>query len=114
MAATSTRTGVLTVVLSKSYIGLDLKQDISCTISASAVERSSQGSGSVAGAVDPLYIGREISIGEEKFNVISIDDDSVTMLARYNISNSTPYEQTDDEKWATFSDNEGVGIWSRI
>ena len=81
--ATSTRLGVLTITLSKSYTGADLTQDISCTISASAVERDTQGSGEVTSPLQSAYLfGDELSIGTEKFNVISDNGTSITLLAK--------------------------------
>ncbi len=102
LSARSTRTGTLSITLSKSYTGADLTQDISCTINASAVERTSQGSGTVNAPLDKYYIGREISIGEEKFNIISTTDDTVTMLAKYNIGED--YIQSEEPYYVQFSD----------
>jgi hypothetical protein len=106
MSARSTRTGVLSITLSKSYTGTDLTQDIICTISASAVESASQGSGDVAGPVEnKLSIGDEIAIGDEKFNIINIGDDTITMLAQYNLG--TDYRQSSAQKSVIFADKYG-------
>lgn len=54
-----------------------------------------------------IAIGYEISIGEEKFNVISQTDTTVTMLAQYNISDTAPYKQTDTQVRIFFSKTVG-------
>ena len=55
--------------------------------------------------VDSLAVGDEIHISGEKFNVISQDDDTVTMLAKYNLG--TNYRQSITANYVTFSDNIG-------
>ena len=50
-------------------------------------------------------IGQEITFGEEKFNVISADEDTITMLAQYNIG--TNYRQSSIERDVTFSYSNG-------
>ena len=108
LGARQTESGVLTITQSKSYTGDDLTQEISCTINATAVERTSQGSGTVAEpAENPYPVGKEIAIGDEKFNIISSDATTVTMLAQQNITDSTPYKQTDEQIWTMFSDSNG-------
>ena len=107
LGARQSKTGVLTITQSKSYTGADLTQEISCTINATAVERTSQGNENVVAPLNPFYIGREISIGDEKFNVISSDATTVTMLAQKNISDTTPYKQTDEQVRTRFSDSYG-------
>lgn len=52
---------------------------------ATPVEITEEGSGEVPTPLDPYYIGREITIGTEKFNVISSDATTVTMLAQDKI-----------------------------
>lgn len=108
LGARQSKTGVLTITQSKSYTGADLTQEISCTINATAVERTSQGSGTVAAPLERTFnVGEEITIGDEKFNVISSDATTVTMLAQKNISDSTPYKQTDTQIRTVFSDSYG-------
>ena len=50
-------------------------------------------------------IGQEIKIGTEKFNIISEDATTVTMLAQYNLG--TDYRQTTTENEVTFSNTSG-------
>jgi hypothetical protein len=52
-----------------------------------------------------IPIGTEISIGEEKFNVISQTDDTVTMLAKYNLG--TDYKQTTETNNVKFANTNG-------
>ena len=105
LSARSSRTGTLTLELSTA-VSEETSQDVTCTISASAVERTSQGSGDVSTPVEKqIAIGDEISIGEEKFNVISTTDTTVTMLAQYNLG--TDYRQSTTENDVTFSDSNG-------
>ena len=54
---------------------------------------------------DDIDVGDEIPIGEEKFNVISQTDDTVTMLAQYNLG--TDYKQTEEQNYVAFSDRDG-------
>jgi surface protein len=55
--------------------------------------------------VDNLDVGDEIHISGEKFNVISQTDDTVTMLAKYNLG--TDYKQSITQNNVTFSENIG-------
>ena len=50
-------------------------------------------------------IGTEISIGAEKFNVIRQTDDTVTLLAQYNLG--TDYRQSTTSNDGTFADSDG-------
>lgn len=50
-------------------------------------------------------IGDEVSIGEEKFNVISDNGTTVSMLAKYNLG--TDYKQVKGQNYVSFSDNIG-------
>ena len=52
-----------------------------------------------------IPIGTEIDIKGEKFNVIGQTDDTVTMLAQYNLG--TDYKQSTIENGVLFSDNDG-------
>ena len=106
--ARETAYGTLDIWMAKSYVGEEeLEFEVTCSITANAVERTSHGSGEVDLPVDPIYIGREVAIGEEKFNIISSDETTVTMLARYNINVSSPYKQIDEQRWTMFSDSAG-------
>lgn len=89
LPALSTRTGKLTLKKLKSNSNeFSTVSNISCDIVASPVGRDNEASGSVIGPL-PAYeyaVGTEIAIGEEKFNVISSTDTTVTLLAKYNLS----------------------------
>jgi len=101
-----TRSGVLT--LSKIKTILDdnvIKNNVVCELSATPVERTSVGSGTAADTVNLFYIGREIAIGEEKFNIISEQEDTITMLAQYNLG--TDYRQTTINNYVDFSNTSG-------
>ena len=111
LSARSTRSGVLTITLSKSYTGTDLTQEISCEIIASAIERTSQGINNVVGPIGEYYIGREISIGEEKFNIISDNGDTVSMLAQYNIVMNS-MRQSISQDLIVFATNKGWEVSS--
>lgn len=50
-------------------------------------------------------VGHEISIGRDKFNVISDNGDTVTMLAKYSLN--ADYRQSDNEKNVQFSNSNG-------
>ena len=54
---------------------------------------------------DNLFIGDEIHIAGEKFNVISQTNDAVTMFAQYNLNGS--YKQTTTQLWNNFSTEPG-------
>lgn len=109
LPALTTRTGDLTIKKLKAY-GSDTNKDytITCSIVASPVERDSQASGEVSiPATQIVRIGDVISLAGENFNVIGIDDTSVTLFARYNLG--TNYRQTEDKNYVSFSDTNG---WS--
>ena len=55
--------------------------------------------------VDNLSVGDEIHISGEKFNVISQNDEMVTMLAKYNLG--TDYKQSFSSNYLSFSDDIG-------
>ena len=93
----STRTGTLTLKkLRSNATGDVLSYNVACTISASPIERESIGSGSLLSPVEPIKfnIGDGVSIAGEEFNIISMTNDTVTMLARYNLG--TDYRQSKD------------------
>ena len=108
LSATSTRSGKLVVELVKSYVGTELKQNITCAISASAVSRTELGAGTVSGPVERVYdIGSEVLIESERFNIISTTPDTVTMLAQQGLNSS--YRQSSSPDYVTFSEANG---WS--
>ena len=103
-----TRQGTLSLTKTKTIASNEIQNNaVSCKLSATPVERTSINNNTPATPVSPYYIGREISIGEEKFNIISSDEDSVTMLAQKNISETTPNKQTDNQEFITFSNLTG-------
>lgn len=87
--------GVLDVTLVKTYTGeSEVEEEITCTISASAVERTSQGSGNVSEPIlngiqfvsgDGTNVGDELKIANEHFYVVSNDGVNTVLLAKYNL-----------------------------
>ena len=64
-----------------------IEQIVTCTIVANPIEKTEDsGVGNKAPVLRKFEIGDEITIGTEKFNVISQTDDSITMLAKYGVS----------------------------
>ena len=105
LSARSTRTGTLSIEL-KNAVSEETTQDVTCTISAIAAERESQGSGDVNEAVSgPYMIGYEIAIGDELFNVIEVSDDEVQLLAKQALS--VDYKQSDGAASVFFADSGG-------
>ena len=105
LSARSSRTGTLTIELFTAVSEITT-QDVTCTITANAVERDSQGSGDVGSpSENPYPVGKEIVIGTEKFNVISSNATTVTMFAQYNLG--TNYRQSASENSVYFSGNSG-------
>ena len=78
---------------------------LSCTFTVTPIERTEYGEGEVPDKVIPWYVGREITLGSEKFNIISETDTTVTMLAQYNLG--TNYWQSTTTNYVTFSDTNG-------
>lgn len=64
------------------------------------------------GIYDPYKVGNEICIGEEYFYIISSDEDSVTMLAKMNITTDTPPKQSNSAPTLAFSSSEYWGYAS--
>ena len=58
---------------------------LSCTFTVTPIERTEYGEGETPDKVNPWAVGREITLGSEKFNIISENDTTVTMLAQYNL-----------------------------
>ena len=94
LEASKTRSGKLTIELKKSYAGSEeLSVEITCTINARAAERTEASTEEPAlDAESQKIIGTEITIAKEKFNVISDNGDTITMLAQYNLG--TDYRQS--------------------
>ena len=86
--------------------GDEQSNTISCDIVATPVERSEEGVGEIPIPLEnPYCIGREIAIGEEKFNIISDNGDTITMLAQYNIG--TENKQSRSHNGVFFSNSRG-------
>ena len=102
-----TRRGKLTLELTKSYSSeTDMDITIACTINANAVERNTLNDGDVAESLKNNYsIGRLIVIGDERFNIISETEDTVTMLAQYNLG--TNYRQSTSQTGVSFANTYG-------
>ena len=82
---------------------------VSCKVEATPIERTEYGEGEVPEQSDPAYaIGTEITINKEKFNVISDNGNTVTMLAQYNlIYSSSNYIQSNTANTVAFSSSTG-------
>lgn len=106
LVATSSRNGTLTISLSNA-VSEETSYEVTCTINATAVERTVKGPlGGDSPLVRTFNIGDELFIGSERFNVISSTDNTVTMLAQYNLG--TDYKQSTVQNSVTFSN---VGGW---
>ena len=107
LSASSTRTGTLTLKKIKSNASGEIKTyTITCTITATPVERTSIGSGTIPEPIGNEYkIGSEITIDTEKFNIIREDGDYITLLAKYSLG--TDYKQNKTTKNVTFSSSSG-------
>lgn len=106
IGARQTRTGTMTLRKIQTVAGDEQNNTISCDIVATPVERTEEGSGEVPIPLkNPYYIGREISIGEEKFNIISDNGDTVTMLAQKALGSN--YRQNDSNSSVMFSSDTG-------
>ena len=102
LEAKGSRTGTLTLKKIKSSIQETQKNyQSTCTITATAVERTSIDSDVPNAPTTRVYsIGDEIIIGTEKFNVIGSNDETVTLLAQYNLDSN--YKQTEQQMYDYF------------
>lgn len=104
--ALSTRSGTLVFTKIKTIASTDsINFNVSCKFVASPVEREVIGSGSIVSPLNPYYIGREVSIGAEKFNIINEDEDTITMLAQLTIG--LDFKQSLVRFFPIFSGDEG-------
>ena len=112
ITATNYSVAIIQVTLTKSYIGEnDLNAEITCTLNATAVERTSQGSGSVSAPVNPFYVGQEISIGDDDFYIIEDNTDNITLLTKYILDDT--YRQNSTEFYSGDAVNmNSPGGWS--
>ena len=106
ISARSTKQGSLTIELINA-VSEETSYEVSCTINAAAVERDTEGSGEVNTPLEKsIYeVGEEVSIGEEVFNVIKDNGDTVTLLTQNNIG--TDYKQSEEDNFLTFSNSYG-------
>ena len=88
-----------------SYLEPGTSSTISCKFTATPIERTSLGEGEVPADIYRFEVGEVVSIGNEKFNVISDNGNTVTMLAQYNLD--TSYRQNTLENAVTFSNTNG-------
>ena len=105
LTARSTRTGTLTVELINA-VSTEQSYEVKCTITGTAIERETEGSGEVNLPLEKTTyaIGEEVSIGEEVFNVIRDNGDTITMLAQYIVvANYRQRPTTDNADWVIFS-----------
>ena len=102
LEAKGSRTGTLTLKKIKSSIQETQKNyQSTCTITATAVERTSIDSDVPNAPTTRVYaIGDEIIIGTEKFNVIGSNDETITLLAQYNLDSN--YRQTEQQMYDYF------------
>ena len=101
LTARSTRTGTLTIELTNA-VTEEKSYEVKCTITGTAVEKETQSNGEVNLPLENLFkIGNEITIADEKFNIISDNGDTITMLAKYNLG--TNYKQSKTTNYITFS-----------
>lgn len=93
--------------LIKSYTGEEeIKAEITCTFTATPIERNTTNNNEVDKPITIAYnIGDEITIGTEKFNVISQTATTIKLLAQYNLG--ADYRQTTTENIVTFSEGSG-------
>ena len=99
LPALETRTGNLTLEKTQTNAAEEnTKYTVTCTITATPVERETTAQGEAADVVakTTYFAGEEITIGTESFNVISQTDTTVTMLARYNIGLYNTQTQSDN------------------
>lgn len=88
LKALQTRSGKLTITLSKSYTGSETSTTITCTLKANAVERTTQEKKQVS--IVKQYgngtaVGDTLCIGSECFYVVKNDTEKVYMLSKYNL-----------------------------
>jgi len=104
--ARSTKTGTIELSLLKTYAGEeDFLGEITCTLNANAIERTSLETAPVPEALLKKYeVGEEVVIDTEKFNVISSTEDTVTLLAQTNIDNYAPNKQTSEQMQVKYSE----------
>ena len=106
LSARSTIGGTIVFTMVKSYVGGPADISFSCEINASAVERTSQNNDEVIPSIERTFvIGEEITIGTEKFNVINVSEDTITMLSKYNLDTSV--RQNADQWDFSFSVSNG-------
>ncbi len=105
LPALETRTGNLTLEKTQTNAAEEnTKYTVTCTITATPVERETTAQGEAATEVEKttFITGEEINISGELFNVISDNTDTVTLFAKNNLS-ETSYKQTATQSLIKFA-----------
>lgn len=100
LEAKSSRQGTLTLKKVLTNVNeIDDYYPVSCKITASAVDRTSNDNGDIVGPLnDYKYaVGSEIELSDVKFNVISVDGDSLSLLSQEYFKTTGHFSSTDDE-----------------
>ena len=109
LSAGSTRTGTLTIELI-SAVTEKLTQNRHCLIDVSAVEKTTvENISSIPVPIERSFnIGDEVSIGKEKFYIISDNGESVTLFTKYPLHTLSSVQMEEQVRIVTsFSD--GIG-----
>lgn len=95
LVAKQTRSGSLVMKKIKTIAKDEVTSNrVVCTLTASPVERTTINNDEAVMPVSKYAVGREIAIGDEKFNIISDNGDTVILLAQYNIGNDNLQDAT--------------------
>lgn len=106
LVAKQTRSGSLVMKKIKSIAKDEVTSNkVVCTLTASPVERTTINNDDADDSIAKYIVGKEIAIGDEVFNIISDNGDTVSVFARYNISDVEPYKQTSTKVRTSFSTN---------
>ena len=85
---------------------------LTCTITATPVERTTYGEGEIPDVLVPIFVGDEVTIGTEEFHVVKVESTTVSLLADYNLD--TSYNQTSGEYanviFSSIWDNEAFAV----
>lgn len=91
ISARETTYGELQINLIKHFAGTEtnyLIEEVTCTINATAKERTTEILNDVPEPLKGYPIGQEITIGAEKFNIISDNGDTISLLAQKGLNSS--------------------------
>ena len=98
--AKSSRQGTLTLKKALTNVNeIDDYYPISCKITASAVDRTSSDNGNIVGPLNAYKyaVGTEIELSGVKFNVISVDGDSLSLLSQKYFRTTGDFDLIGDE-----------------